>query len=351
MKELDWVDLPNDDYTSMLGYKSDMSVAINKLIHEYNRLEKTREENLSQRVVKLNGVVRFIEEWIKNGLTGIEKVKQLNWIKDIAIKKSNYLLELEKIFTNKLHFQDNLHKYHTEISDLYDVSKKHLILNNEHFFSLKQLEYWGNFWVESLDPCHRQSVHYYKLWLKEASKNPTIPHFLLWLEDQELPKYIPQARYFDPKTLQTRKIVIKEGLLCKESEGVFQPAHYYDHNKRPLFVINLKGELYIDFDTEMIFHTSLGLGKPVLAAGLIFINEGKITSISLESGHYIPSIEIGFQIFQILREQGYKQNEPIDFTFFYDRNKYTLKLTNDALEDELEFHKVTNNKLQGVFCN
>ena len=47
MEEVDWVDLPDDDFVAVLGYETPNTIELSKKIKIYNSLKKSERENLS----------------------------------------------------------------------------------------------------------------------------------------------------------------------------------------------------------------------------------------------------------------------------------------------------------------
>lgn len=330
MEEVDWIDLPDDDFVTILGYETPNTIELSKKVKIYNSLKKSARENLSSRIINLEEIISFVTNWVDHGLSEIDKKKHLSWIIDIATKKRNYLIALSELYSNNQYLHDAQSAYHTDVSSQSDPKRKVVILTNHRFFSLKMREYWGDFWFESLDPCHRRLTPFLEQW--EKVTNP--PHFFLWLEDQHIPKYTPRVNYLQNETLASTKLYIQNGLICSSDK---KPIHFLDPKGRLLFSIGLDETIYAAEEGNGISHSSFTSGRPVLGAGLFFIDKGYLRGIALESGHYMPTTEIGFQIINILQEKNIAFPETLELIFFYDRNKYTAFLTQDDLQDFSSF--------------
>lgn len=177
LRDIDWVDLPDDNYNAVLGYKTQKTLELDALILKYNEIPKDQVDSLSCRIRKLDEIISYVNDWVSNNLQPIDKKKHLIWILEIAARKRNYLVKVFDIFENKL-YEDEVQKgYHTDSALLYDTSKMPVILNNQRFFSLKLREYWGDFWYETLDPCHRRLTPFLGRWEVLKDVNPEIPHF------------------------------------------------------------------------------------------------------------------------------------------------------------------------------
>lgn len=351
MYDSDWIDLPDDNYLAVLGYETKNTTALDELITEYNKIPKDQVTALSCRIKKLNNIIYFIQDWTDNHLEVIDKRKHLLWISEIATKKRNYLIELQNIYENKHHEEKAQNAYHLDISLLRDSTKTPIILNNQCFFSLKMREYWGDFWLETLDPCHRRLTPFLDQWNKLRKLNPQIPHFFLWLETQHIPKYVPQVRYLKGEELEKRRLIVKDGLFWVNIDSEWGLANFNISSKRYLFSIDLAGEIYAAEEGQGISHSSFTWGKPVLGAGLIQIHQGQLTSLALESGHYMPSMEIGYQMLKIFEEKGAFFPSNLEIMFFYDRNKYKIEFAADPLPSLEEFKEILESayvlKLQG----
>lgn len=312
------------------------------LIAKYSQIPKDQIPTISCRIKKLNKIIDFLKDWIDNRLETIDKKKHLIWISEISIKKRNYLSHLLHIYSNQLHLPTSQIDTHTDISNLYDSTKTCVILNNQRFFSLKLREYWGDFWYESLDPCHRRLTPYLDQWKVLLKTDSETPDFFLWLENQHLPKYIPRVKYLQGDALEKKRVIIKDGLFWEKSDSEWAVANFDDSTKRYLFSISLKGDIYISEEEPGISHSSFTCGKPVLGAGLVQIKEGILTSLALESGHYLPTVEIGYQILTIFEEKGALFGADLEIVFFFDRNKYTSLINAKNLPTLEQFKNILN---------
>ena len=340
MTEIDWIDLPSDNYLEVLGYKTQNTTELNLLIRKYNQIPKDQIATLSCRIIQLDKIVSLIKDWTDNRLELIDKKKHLIWISEIAIKKKNYLVQLLQIYENKLYEDEAQNAYHADISMLQDTSKTPVFLNNHRFFSLKMREYWGDFWSETLDPCHRRLTPFLDQWKALKKINPEMSHFFLWLETQHIPKYVPRVTYLTGDDLERRRLIIKEGLFWKKTDSDWTLANFNNPFKRYLFSINLTGKIYAAEEGIGLSHSSFTCGKPVIGGGLLQINEGQLTSLVLESGHYMPSMEIGHQILKIFEEKGSFLPNDLEVVFFYDRKKYKIKFAASPLPSVEKFKEI-----------
>lgn len=329
--EKDWIDLPNDDYTLVLGYRNESSLQLSKLVGEYNQIAKDREDQLPLRIQALERVEKHLESWIKEGLTKVEKKKHLQWLLSLAVKKKNYLVALDKIYALNLETDAALEEYHCAIQDQLPPSLTPVLLNNKRFFSLKMREYWGDFWLESLDPCHRRLTPFYLQWMERKKENPNLPHFFLWLETQHLPRYVPVVHYLSEEELKQAHVRVERGQFISYCQGSAQPVNFVDPSERYLFVIDTKEQLYVTTESRGCSHSSFTHGKPVLGAGLINIRDGVLERLALESGHYLPSVEVGYTILKLFDKMGVIWPRSFEIVYFFDRNKYSADVKREDL--------------------
>ena len=320
MMNCSWVDLPEDDYSQILGYCSEQTQKLNQFVAAYFDLEQHDEDSLPIRVERLEDIIDFLSEWLEHKQTPQDKPKHLRILKDTAVNKRNYLLELVKISQLVNETEQYLTEYHIP-------QTKHPLeivhLNKRRLYSVKKREYWGDFWWVTLDPCHRQLTNYLMVWEKQYQKETSQPiDFFLWLETQNVASNCHREQYFSAEQLSACHIQLKNGLLHggKNKDSL---AEFNDEARKYLYVLGLDEALYITEEKEDIFHSSFYSGKPVLSAGKIKVSQGKIKSVSFESGHYIPSLKVGYQLFEVLLKQGLGLDNHVEVSYFYDRNKYT----------------------------
>lgn len=340
-RKLDWIDLPNEDYTLVLGYKTLESAKLNELIAQYNNLPKDREEILGKRIASLTHVEEWINRWLNGRLTGVEKIKHLQWIAEIAGRKKRYLEAVKSLFEQGHFSEEALKQQLTDVSSLSDKSYVPVLLNQNRFFSLKMQEYWGDFYWEAIDPCHRKLTPFLMEWEKQGVGSKNILTFFLWLETRECPKYVPRVRYLSQCELEKARVVARQGVFVKMQTDT--PLQCCELSEKYLFAIDLHKNLYVATESEGCSHSSFTHGRPVLGAGLLKVEDGRLSAISLESGHYLPSLETGYAILRCFMEMGLDLSKEFDLSYFFDRNKYTVKITNAALESVQTFSSTVHN--------
>lgn len=212
-------------------------------------------------------------------------------------------------------------------SEIYDVEKvrEHfldganpnyipLFLNNKTYFDTKLGISWGEFWLEAIDPGHRQLDNQKYKWLLSHDKDPS--PFFLWLEDQWINES-DSTKYFTSAELVSKKIRIIDGI-------------FYDHSNKKIttlpsdefiFIIDRNEDIYGAISSKSVRHVSLSLGKPIIAAGILHLEDGHLVKLESNSGHYLPTSQHALQLIDFVRLQGVQIEEFIPFALYKDLNK------------------------------
>lgn len=320
----DWVDIPVGNYHEILGATDIEIEHLNRVVRDYHAIDKSCVESLSARVSGLSLISSYLVQLAEDA--------------KFADKKHTIML-LDKLVKSKRCFLEKLQQmssdpeiaaYHCDLSGFSDARFTPVFLRNNRSYSLKMKEFWGEFWLESIDPCHRRLANYYQFWLDATSSVSTdYRSFLLWLETQPIPKYIPYVEYYTDAKRDTCHIVPVDGYLT--NAGTREKLH--THSKRSIFIVDLEKDLYVEASSESCWHTSLSRGKPVLGAGVIQVEHGVVKTIAFESGHYLPSLQQSFQSIQIFREKGFRFSEPLEVIYFENRNKYKVLIPCCCVDD------------------
>lgn len=327
---VDWIDIPRGDYKVLLAIEGIEIEYLNQMIEYYHKIDKSSKNCLDSRVALLNDISERLQRIVMKKKLANEKSTIL--LLDRAVRgKANYLKQLQQISSDEA-----ITLYHNGCEKIVRSFFQVIPLRNNRTYSLKMKEFWGEFWLESIDPCHRRLANYYQFWLDSKPDSKNYQSFFLWLESQLIPKNIPVVDYYSDIELEKCHIEFVEGSLIN---SVTKRPINTDEAKRNLFVINLDQELYVVTWKEGTWHTSLSRGKPVLGAGLLHIEQGIIKMVAFESGHYLPSLEQGFQSLQILREKNARFYESVEIVYFENRNKYKVLLTVDSMENFPKFYE------------
>ena len=327
---VDWIDIPKTDYKTILATQEPEVESLNQLIMLYHSIDKASLRSLSHRVELLDTISDCLEQLAEKEEFADQRltIRLLN--KTVQCKKQ-YLEQLLEMPSDEM-----IASYHLDYSPLSETCYEPLFLRNNITYSLKMKEFWGKFWLESIDPCHRRLANYYQFWLDTKPLMTDYQSFFLWLETQTIPKNIPVVDYYSDEQLEACRIEIMDGYLRKSNTYELVNT---DPARRNLFVINLSNNLYLETFKDGVWHTSLSRGKPVLGAGLLQIEQGFVKSIAFESGHYLPSLEQSFQSIQILRKKAAHFKESFEVIYFENRNKYKVLISINDIEKYQNFHK------------
>lgn len=327
---VDWIDIPRADYKAILATQESEIEPLNQLIERYHSIDKSSLKCLSQRIESLVAISGCLEQLAAREEFFDQRSTILLLNKTVQGKKK-YLEKLLEIPSDEA-----IASYHLDYSTLLETRFEPLALRNNSTYSLKMKEFWGRFWLESIDPCHRRLANYYQFWLDTKPPDRNYQSFFLWLESQPIPKNVPVVDYYSDAQLEACRIEIVDGYLRKSNTHELVNT---DPAKRNLFVVNLSKDLYLEVFKDGVWHTSLSRGKPVLGAGLLQVEQGLVKTIAFESGHYLPSLEQSFQFMQILREQGVRFQERFEIIYFESRNKYKIMISGNDIGQYRDFNK------------
>jgi hypothetical protein len=180
-----------------------------------------------------------------------------------------------------------------------------LYLYNSSFFDVDAGYLRGEYWLETIDPCHRQLEYYKLIWQNSYNDTP----FFLWLDTINIP---PQYRYTIFTADNTEKKLFIQGGRIKDFSGAELNC---DNSCEFIFIIDQNMDIYGCYSNKSISHVSLSLGKALVAAGSMKVTHGILTYLNVSSGHYMPQNKE--QLLSVLRENeliinnitiGYYQN-------------------------------------------
>tara|TARA_A100001015_G_scaffold241313_1_gene275364 strand:+ start:5823 stop:6935 length:1113 start_codon:yes stop_codon:yes gene_type:complete len=317
-----WLDLPQSSTLYSMPLSCEVLDTLVKQVDTYHAIKKDERTLLHTRIKSLSKISETIQ-------LCLEKFPQnappLHLIHKIVLSKLSYLKKLAEIFEDNL--EDKLEEYHTSIET---ISSEYapLFLRNERLFSLRMKEYWGDFWWETLDPCHRRLSPYISHWEEIQSKDNSTPPFFLWLETQHIPQNFPRTTYFSDEEAENYHYIFLNGLICHAK--TLQPIDCSE-SERYIFSIPLNKKLYIAKSTESIFHSSFNQGKALLAAGVLSASNGRLNYFSIESGHYFPTPQNGFQALNIFRDIGMTFPPKLTLSYYSNSKKYRLQIDEKAI--------------------
>lgn len=111
------------------------------------------------------------------------------------------------------------------------------------------------------------------------------------------------VRYLLPSERTRHEVIARGGRLVDRHGKVLAPGRALTG----MFVLDRGGALLANFDDtdeRGFHHSSFVAGEPVAAAGCITVRDGRILSLSNESGHYIPAPSSLHRVMRKLSELG-----------------------------------------------
>ncbi|MBW8310315.1 MAG: hypothetical protein K0M45_11905 [Candidatus Paracaedibacteraceae bacterium] len=287
--KLAWRDLPKLGLASCVSFTHEAMEPVDQLIVRYHSISKSEIDTIGSRIALLTKIKS--ELLVLADKIGDEKVsKTLRSLSGISSKKSWYLSELKILYKNTVE-EHPIIKSQTNMFDDYIP----LPLVNKLIFGTNISAYWGLFWLEALDPCHRMLTSYYVQWDEEKTATP----FFLWLENLDIPWFSPQIHFFNSIELEDATYTLDAGIFYNKKN---EKANLNSDNQEYIYIITLEKKILIVKASETVRHISLSLGFPVLAAGALKLMEGKIIYIDGESGHYQPTAFHIWQAIELLRK-------------------------------------------------
>lgn len=316
-----WLDLPNDDYVYLLKVdKTPEFDQLHSILTEYHAITKTEIGALGKRIEKLDEISKLME-CMKNETNSPLLKKHLESLIRVSQNKSWYLNQLRQGYASgrlNLDYSSEIIKELTEIQPI-NMNDPIIYLHRDNLFNPFVVERWGDFWLEYIDPCHRKLWSFLELWQKQ---NNGIP-FFLWLEEQNLSIDVPFVHYLSKKELSHCICDIKNGnLFYRHNGNIVGESGPSDL----IFYVNLNREVLVIKATSTIHHSSITHGKPVLAAGRLIVENGRILYLSFESGHYLPSIEDGKAMIVIMQKMGVDLPPTLKIGFFNSCGMHNINL-------------------------
>jgi hypothetical protein len=282
-----WIDIPISEYALP---KDPIFTEVKGKIDYYHTIPAIDRSLLPKRIDSLQRILSDMQHIDLASSPHLNtKAEKFNVL---AKKKLWYLREIQSLYDEADPYQKYIDISQTQEGEI------PLLLVNKLAFDPNLPMYWGFFLLETLDPCHRFLTQYYLKWEKGHQGIP----FFLWLEDQEILFNTFQIDYFTDLERVQHQINIIDGYLYKNSDG--QRANFNAEDKEYLFSITMNKELIVVEGSEHVRHTTLSCGEPTLGSGTLKIENGVLTYIDTESGHYQPSPHSLKQVFRILQTKG-----------------------------------------------
>lgn len=128
-----------------------------------------------------------------------------------------------------------------------------------------------------------------------------------------------KARYFTQEERMKHRVHIHNGLFYNHGE-LFSTKKSQAHNKKEFagFTFNIHGEISVFPHLNMqdrIAHSSMNAGEPLICAGELQIQTGKLIAITTHSGHYQPSLHSMYTFLEYLESRGVDTSRVSILTF------------------------------------
>lgn len=309
----DWVDVPQLSCAEI--FPGLPNTRLDKLLTEYNSISNIKLETLDIRIKLLKKIAHecdfVVKKYCHSDLKYLKnRVESLG---NIAHSKMLYLEKLKELPSVSI---DHL---------LGEKKTSCLSLHHKLEFDPVIAQYWGLYELEKIDPCHRALEPYFIKWSSQNKKETNIIHFFLWLEDQIVPKKMRYYHYLKEKAYDLQVHVVKSLLYTKSKKSALKPLH--TRGEDWLFIINNDNQLIVSPESEFIRHSSLSSGSDVLGIGLLNVKHGNIEKISLESGHYIPTINDHYNtLLRLCELVGHiKDTTPVNYYYNFTKHKTSVK--------------------------
>lgn len=316
-----WLDLPRDPLEKIGGLGSPLPL-INQLIDEYHSIKKPDSSMLALRICYLKEIVDLLSKHIEKESNPRAR-KFLTNVRRTAEEKGEYLRELENMRRNFIVNPHHIENYAHDLVKL-KTNRNPLFLVNERKYDSKLRIYWGEYFLEVIDPCHRFLTSYYDLWLETNPLDKDYFSFFVWLEGQSVNFELTVVRYFTDAEKDQCEVTVRDGKFVKKMTG--EVLTCCQEEQEYLFIIGLDERIYIVPGSKEVRHTSLSHGKPVLAIGNINIREGVTYKLGLESGHYQPTPSDGQQLLGMLLDREVTLSLDTVLDFYQDGEKQSLSL-------------------------
>lgn len=294
-----WKDLPKSkDIAVILPSDQSAIKGLLKMIDAYHACSKSSVEQLTTRIKLLGFINHYVNDIYADFL---ENGEVLNNLITQTCNKALYLGAL----------------YERSIID-------HYILSEDLRKSYHGLELVKNSGSDShtinMDPCFRAALidlnPIYNEWKSKSKTNSVPVDFFLWLEDKDemFENIRMQFSNCDPSLEDNSRLLrkISRIKMMQEKESLY----FVDNKLEKLnsipkieYVIDANNQLWLNYNLDNFkkggnHPTITGDGKAVLCGGHITIENGKITYIDNNSGHFRPSKRQLWQALCLLNQRG-----------------------------------------------
>ena len=286
-KEISFIDVPENEILQILN----INRKVFNVLKSYNKCSKNKIYDLTERIILLNAALTYVEN---------EETLHETYLKEHITHKKNYLSYLKKNYDRgiltqdcQIYNQELIRPFFTECS----AQEELLVLENQVKYNAKLNRQYGEYWLETIDPCHRPYMETYKKFWLENGVSPKEQPFFLWLEDKIQPN-VPQIQYIPNQEKYFYEIHLHNGNFYQK--GLLAHTHNLS-----CFVIDEQGRYYLGMPNKFLRHTSFSYGRPVIFAGEAQFNNGQIIQLANFSGHYCPTAKDTYRAIQKIKKDAY----------------------------------------------
>jgi hypothetical protein len=300
VRDAPWIDLPQGQLAAIAEWDSEDLRQLDPLFEAYHAIPKDDPTRAEERIGQLEHIAGVLDRLLVD--CGDDHGRYfLASLRDTARHKADYLralLAMEKV-----------------LPDGDDGGEWDLLpLCNRRRFDPGIGQFFGEYGLELLDPCHRSLGNFYDLWQAGGGDRDRPVEFFFWLEDKNLPNWIPHWRLLTDEELARCCVTVDSAGLLRDGAG--QPLQGGEKGDELIFTVDREGRLFVAHGDRLVHHVSLSGGRTLLASGTLQATNGKILQISLESGHYLPPRENGRQLVRLLRSLGIPLNGNEAFLYY-----------------------------------
>ena len=311
LRERQWVEIPRFEELQCGSWWGEWTFPLQKALDTYHQTPKTVASELTARRQQLEALTLSWEKlsW-PDGLD-----RWALWLLKRFRGKAAFLSALEQIFKEGWHESAALSSYHRPAPSSEAV--RSLSLTQHRYVCPERGSFWGDYWMQTLDPCHRYLPDLHRHWEDMSRTGTQLPPYLLWLEQYSGTEAAPFFYYFSDAEQGASRILVQDGQLCQVSG---RPLHCSER-QHYLFVIDLDRQIYAQREAPHLCHASFTRGRPVLASGVFQVREGRLFHLKFESGHYLSGLDDWKQALQLFHEAGVRWPEGARLTL-HDRYRF-----------------------------
>ena len=267
-------------------------------------------------------------EFLYNLLINPDFENDLKNVKHHIIKKINYLKAIIELYQYEILLKNSKYIFNYEL--VYEYFKTQNIdaieLKNGVYWDRYSTKFAGNYFLEIIDPAHRELIMHKYEWEQLYSKKD----FFAYLELYSNNKKEKIFKYFSNNELNNLLLYCNNNKLFNNKYGLINTD-----NDKFIFTIDLNKNIYGFFQKNNKYnHISSTKGKPILGAGIINIINGEIKELKIITGHYLINKDKVLNIINIFIQNNYVFDKNTKI-YYFDNNILYNTLYNDFISNTL----------------